>query len=80
MVSPPSWRTPTSKLTRVRVEGFSKISATIRPASGRSSSGVPLGRPLRAIFMARALSIILRRSAGEVLWISRKCCIFMSFG
>ena len=29
IVSPPIWRTPTSKETRVRVEGFSKISATM---------------------------------------------------
>ena len=32
--SPPIWRMPTSKLSRVRVEGFSKISATILPLSG----------------------------------------------
>ena len=31
---PPSWTIPTSKVTRVRSEGFSKISATVRPASG----------------------------------------------
>ena len=30
-VSPPICRMPTSKLTRVRVEGFSKTSATTRP-------------------------------------------------
>ena len=32
--SPPSWRMPTSNETRVRVDGFSKISARVRPASG----------------------------------------------
>ena len=51
-VSPPICRTPTSKLTRVRVEGFSKISATTRPASGCSASGAPFGRPARAAFIA----------------------------
>ena len=52
IVSPPSCRTPTSKLTRVRVEGFSKTSATTRPASARSASGAPRGRPARAAFIA----------------------------
>ena len=33
--SPPSWRIATSKLTRVRVLGFSKIIASVLPASGR---------------------------------------------
>ena len=33
---------PTSKDTRVRVEGFSKISATLRPASAREDSGARL--------------------------------------
>jgi hypothetical protein len=55
MVCPPIWRTPTSKETRVRVEGFSKISATMRPAAAASSSGAPLGRPARAVFIARGL-------------------------
>jgi hypothetical protein len=49
---PPICRTPTSKETRVRVEGFSKISATMWSLSGWSSSGAPLGRPLRAAFIA----------------------------
>ena len=31
---PPSWLIPTSKDTRVRVDGFSKIIATDFPASG----------------------------------------------
>ena len=33
---------PTSKDSRVRVEGFSKISATLRPASAREDSGARL--------------------------------------
>ena len=72
MVWPPIWRTPTSKETRVRVEGFSKIKATMRPAKGWSSSVMPLGRLLRADFIAWALSIMPRRAAASVLWISRK--------
>src|SRR6202035_3430726 len=32
--SPPSWRMPTSNETRVRVEGFSKIIASVLPSSG----------------------------------------------
>ena len=31
---PPSWYMPASKLTRVRVEAFSKIIASVRSASG----------------------------------------------
>ena len=34
IVSPPSWRMPTSKETRVRVEGLSKIIASTLPSSG----------------------------------------------
>ncbi len=36
--SPPSWRMPTSNETRVRVLGFSKISASVLPASGRDDT------------------------------------------
>jgi hypothetical protein len=42
IVSPPSWRMPTSKETRVRVEGFSKIIASVLPASGRLRIAVAL--------------------------------------
>ena len=66
-VSPPSCRTPTSKLTRVRVEGFSKTSATTRPASAGSASGAPRGRPARAAFMAPAASRIALSSAAGVV-------------
>ena len=66
-VSPPICRTPTSKLTRVRVEGFSKISATIRPASGRSASGAPCGGPARAAFIARRRARIARSSSAGVV-------------
>ena len=37
IVSPPSSRMPTSKETRVRVDGLSKIMASVRPASGFSA-------------------------------------------
>ena len=36
IASPPSWRMATSKETRVRVDGLSKIIASVWPASGRS--------------------------------------------
>ena len=39
---PPSSSMPTSKDSRVRVEGFWKISATLRPSSAREDSGVGL--------------------------------------
>jgi len=32
--APPSWTMATSKVTRVRSDGFSKMSARVRPASG----------------------------------------------
>ena len=54
------------ELTRVRVEGFSKINATMWPSSGRSSSAMPLGRPLRASFIFCAFEMIEVRSAGSV--------------
>ena len=38
MTSPPSCRIATSKLTRVRVLGFSKIIASVLPAKGRDDS------------------------------------------
>ena len=40
--SPPIWRMATSKDTRVRVDGLSKIIARGRPASGLSRAGAPL--------------------------------------
>ena len=59
----------TSNDTRVRVEGFSKISASVLPASGRSASG-----PLRLsfAFMAQLASIIPRSSAFGISVRSRK--------
>ena len=38
---------PTSKDSRVRVEGFSKISATLRPASAREASGAAFSSSAR---------------------------------
>ena len=38
ITSPPNWRMPTSNDTRVRVLGFSKISASVLPASGRDDT------------------------------------------
>src|SRR5690606_22366606 len=67
-VSPPSCRMPTSKDTRVRVEGFSKIMASILPASGLSA--VPA---LVACFRTFASSRMVRRSPAETAERSRKC-------
>ena len=52
----------TSRTGIDRVEGFSKISATMWFLRGCSASGVPLGRPSRACFISRALSMICRTS------------------
>ena len=53
----PSCSTPTSNETRVRVEGFSKISATDRPASARACAA-------RSAFRAAARS---RRSGSSAV-------------
>ncbi len=39
---------PTSKVTRVRVEGFWKISATLRPASAREEWGAAFSAAARS--------------------------------
>ena len=58
-VWPPSWRMATSNETRVRVEGFSKMSISTASAmpAGFSSSGTRL--PAR--FMAWPMSTMRRR-------------------
>ena len=53
---PPSSWMPTSNDSRVRVEGFWKISATLRPASAREESG--------AAFSSRARSSSAASSAA----------------
>ncbi len=58
--SPPSWRIATSKLTRVRVLGFSKISASVRPARGRDD-GTP-----RLLEAARHVQHLAERGGFEV--------------
>ena len=59
-----------SKLTRVRVEFFSKIIASTRPASGASASGLPLGQPARAALRSSASASIAaipsRPGVGQV--------------
>ncbi|MNY69905.1 hypothetical protein D3C86_2079180 [compost metagenome] len=54
----------------MRVEGFSKIIASILPASGFSA--VPA---LVAAFRTRASSMIVRRSAAVMAERSRKCLV-----
>src|SRR5262245_22124734 len=70
-VCPPSWRMATSNETRVRVEGFSKISISTAPAMplGVSSGGTVLP----AFFMARPISTMRRSVAASIRSRSRKC-------
>src|SRR6266446_184945 len=68
MVWPPSSRMPTSNDTRVRVDGFSKIMASVLPPSGLSCP--PLER---AIFIALPRSRIWRSVLGSTWSRSRKC-------
>src|SRR5580658_6063706 len=70
IASPPSSRIPTSNETRVRVEGRSKIMASVLPASGREAGSAPL---TRAAFIAAALSRMPRNSPLESSSRSRKC-------
>src|SRR5208337_1021410 len=70
IVSPPSSRMATSKETRVRVEGRSKIIASVWPASGREARGTPL---TRAFFIAADMSRMRRRSAVVRSSRPRKC-------
>src|SRR5580698_81542 len=70
MVSPPSWRIATSNDTRVRVEGRSKIIASVLPVRGLAALWPP---DLILAFIARAPSIIARRSAAGTSIRSRKC-------
>ena len=64
-LDPPSWATAASKLTRVRSDGFSKISATVLPASDRP--GTPR---LRGLFqpggVGQELAQLLGRGAEDV--------------
>ena len=69
---PPSWRIAMSNDTRVRVEFFSKIIASVWPASGASLSAVPFGKPLRAALRDLALSRIDLSSLAGIGQRSRK--------
>ncbi|CDX33909.1 hypothetical protein MPLA_1690011 [Mesorhizobium sp. ORS 3359] len=83
IVSPPSWRMPTSKDTRVRVDGLSKIIASTLPSSGFERSPA-----LSLVFRAIASSSMMRRSPAEtadrsVKWrtlIGRFQNLFRGFG
>src|SRR5882672_8152163 len=68
IVWPPSSRMPTSNDTRVRVDGFSKIMASVLPPSGLSCP--PLER---AFFIAVPRSRIWRSVLGSTWSRSRKC-------
>ena len=59
---------PTSNETRVRVEGRSKIMASVLPSNGFS----PLSCAFCFAFMARPAAMMPRSSAGETSLISRK--------
>src|SRR5688500_10114121 len=69
---PPSCRIAMSKLTRVRVEFFSKIIASTRPSSGASASGRPLGHPLRAPLRSCASLIMAAIASPPAFDKSRK--------
>jgi hypothetical protein len=61
---PPSSAMPTSNETRVRVDGFWKISATLRPSSGRAASGaafISSARSTSAATSSRESSAPVRR-------------------
>ena len=66
ITSPPSWRMPTSNETRVRVDGFSKISARVLPANGREVTPPARLKP-------EAMSSMRRNVAGSKSRRSRKC-------
>ena len=66
IVSPPSSRMPTSKETRVRVDGLSKIIASVLPSSGRSLRRWPRRAASRFMLAAAAQNARAARSAGEV--------------
>src|SRR5882672_8363371 len=68
IVWPPSSRMPTSNDTRVRVDGFSKIMASVLPPNGLSCP--PLDR---AFFIALPRSRIWRSVLGSTWSRSRKC-------
>src|SRR5215470_39188 len=77
IVSPPSCRIAMSKETRVRVEGLSKIIASILPASG----GSPAVRPRRdCFFIVRLASTMPRNSRAGMSISSRKCGCCCSLG
>src|SRR5688500_1791581 len=70
---PPSCRIAMSKLTRVRVEFFSKIIASTRPSSGASASGRALGQPRRAALRSIASPSIAAMTLPPASDRSRKC-------
>ena len=71
IVSPPSSRMATSKDTRVRVDGLSKIIASVLPASGRSARRSP--RLRRALHVGRRRRECARSSSAANCVRSRKC-------
>ncbi len=68
MDSPPSWRMPTSNDTRVRVEGRSKIIASVLPSSGFLFFSCALS----FAFMSALKASMLRNSFGGNSLMSRK--------
>ena len=68
MDSPPSWRMPTSNDTRVRVEGRSKIIASVLPSSGF----LLFSCALSFAFMSALKASMLRNSFGGNSLMSRK--------
>ena len=74
---PPSSKTPASNDSRVRVDGFSKTSATDRPSSGLASSGcafIAAARSIRASSSSRASSVPSRKCRTGKRGILRPRC------
>ena len=69
---PPSSATPTSKLTRVRVEGRSKISATLRCRELVRACGACLSSAARASSADSSLDV---NSTGEEVTQARECTL-----
>ena len=59
----------------MRVDGFSKIKATMWPSSARSLSQAPFVRPDLDFFSSKAVWIIFLRSLLSIFFISKKFAI-----
>jgi hypothetical protein len=63
----------------VRVEGFSKIKATIWPSSARSLSNAPFVKPDLDFFNSKAVWMMFFRSLLSIVFISKKFAILFLY-